>query len=145
MASYDPALIPPLLAGQSGSERSRVILRNAKIVNLTAAEAFEAMGRGTFDRLVVQVPSLNPEAVLREQLYIWWVALEQSGVRPRWNLSLARYLKSFRHHGYPDLAPHYQGSDPHWIHDMAIHNLVDECFNRYYDETKRQLSEIHAG
>jgi hypothetical protein len=110
-----------------------MILRNAKIVNLTAAEAFQAMDRTRLDHLVVKLPLFDPVEALREHMYRWCIELASAGASPPSSFalpnSLKSYLMSFCHHGYPELAPRFQSRKAEAEVRMAVHNLVDKCLD----------------
>jgi hypothetical protein len=86
------------------------------------------------DALVVKHPVVYPVDLLRELLYRWRIEFAKSGALPTSRLALAWYLKFFRHHGYPNLAPSFPNLDVEYHKKWA----VDALFWEFRDKVRRE-------
>jgi hypothetical protein len=119
-------------------------LRNAQIVNLTVAEAFETFVHPKFNYIFTDQSIVDSIDVLRELPHQWWIELARSGTLPTWTLALPRYLKSFCHHGYPDLVPRFQGSNAAFDKSMAVYGFIHKVMDKGSQEIERRRKRLNA-
>jgi hypothetical protein len=115
-------------------------------VNLTAAAALHAMERNEhFNRSSFDLPFMDPVDVVKDLLYDWWLAVENSNPPTSEDPFLGSYLQQFREYGFPDLGPLLPDHIvPQRIEEVAIGHLRTRCLRRAQKELNRRRDSLIA-